>query len=863
MARPATPATGGPAFIACLNNEFQQGLVNAGLYQEFRGRWASSVYGGPNVPDPDTRADAIIRDMQFQAAEDRRRALLQWSATRRVAEAMRSFRNRKNQLDAGEFALEALYSVRSHDSSIEGRSEAIFADFQTDLSQFFQRFRRRDISGTQMNRVGLENVLRELDGQATNDPVARAMALAWQQTSTRARLLFNAAGGNIPRLDRWLMPQVHNSARIGRAGFDEWRAFVAPRLDLARMIDGRTGQPMQAADLDAALQHVFTTITTNGAGEAEAQLRGGGQGILALQRLDHRFLVFNDADAWLQYQGEFGSGELIDVMFHHLRSMSKDIAAMQEFGPDPAATVQWLKQTIQREMRLSADGDPDAIFPQQNGRGKAWDSFSNPNQARADYAKAKVDALTNLWDVYTGKAYLEGSQDFANAIGTVKNVFLANALGSTTMLAQTDHVLAAVSRAYAGLPWWRTYSDYLRAALPGGRQEALELGILSESALNTFMTEMRFIGPVFGKTWSRWLVERSMTVSLLKPHTAAMKNAFGLTFFRHLAAQAPRPWANLSDSFRDYLSRYGLGEQDWDAIRATPTMTTQRGLTVIHHRDVANAQGPAPAVRPRAGYTPRQELALRLLEMVRAETEAAVPSGNLRSQRFTSRVAPGTVPGALWQSVTSLKSYGLAVHTLHMYRMFEMLKRNRVAPGTAYMVMLITGGTGLGFLIGQAQDIAAGRGPRDPSDANAWKEALIRGAALGIFAEPLIYGENAEGRDVFYELMGPLVDQAASGWTTGAAAVDEIGTWMSGEEKQTNAGREALKLLKKVAPFSTLFYTRLATDRLIYDNLQRMVDGEADDAFERRRDFYQENKQQGFWWGPGDREPRPQDILGE
>lgn len=856
MARPPAPATGGPAFIACLNNEFQQGLVNAGLYQEFRGRWASSVYGGPNGPSPDARADTIIRDMQFQAAENRRRALLQWSATRRVAEAMQNYRNRKDQPDVGEFALELLYSVRSRDSSVDGRSEAIFADFQTDLAQFFLRFRRRDITGTQMNRAGLENVLRELDGQNTNDPVARAMALAWQQTSTRARLLFNAAGGNIPRLDRWLMPQVHNSARIGRAGFDEWRNFVAPRLDLSRMVDGRTGQPMQAADLDDALRHVFTTITTRGMGETEAQMRGGGQGVLALQRLDHRFMVFNDADSWLQYQREYGSGELIDVMFHHLRSMSKDIAAMQELGPDPSATIRWLEQTIQRESRLSAEGSPDAIFPTQNGRGKDFDDFSNPNQARTDYAKAKVDALKNLWDVYTGAAYVEGNMDFANAIGTAKNVFLANALGSTTMLAQTDHVLAAMSRSYAGLPWWRTYGDYLRAALPGGRQEAIELGILSESALNTFMTEMRYIGPVFGKTWSRWLVERSMTASLLKPHTAAMKNAFGLTFFRHLAAQAGSTWDQLSPQFRDYMGRYGLVAQDWEAIRTTPTMTTQRGLTVIHHRDIANAQGPAPAVRPRAGYTARQELALRILEMVRAETEAAVPSGNLRSQRFTSRVAPGTLPGALWQSVTSLKSYALAVHTLHMYRVFEMLRRQRAGPAAAYMAILITGGTSLGFLIGQANDILAGREPRSPTDPNAWKEAMIKGAALGIFAEPLVYGENAEGRDVFYEMMGPLVDQVASVWTTGAAAVDEIHSMATGEERQTNVGRESVKLLKKVFPLSTLFYTRLATDRLIYDNLQRLVDGEADEAFERRAQFYEENKDQSYWWGPGESAPR-------
>lgn len=853
MARPATPAQGGPAFIACLNNEFQQGLVNAGLYQEFRGRWNSNVHGGPNVLNPDARADQIIRDMQAWSQENRRRALLQWQATRRVAEAMRSYKNRKGQPDAGEFALELLYSVRSGESSVEGRSEALFSDFQTDLQQFFLRFRRRDVTGGAQNLAELHDVIRELDGQTTNNPQARAFALAWQQTSERARRMFNAAGGNIPRIDRWIMPQIHNPARVGRS-FDDWLAYITPRLDVARMIDGRTGLPINPADLPDALQHVWNSITTRGMGAEDAQLRAGGMGSMAMQRLEHRFLAFKDADAWIEYQHEYGSGTLIDVMFSHLRGISKDIAAMQELGPDPSATIDWLAQTIEREARLAADGDPDAIFPTENGRGAAFDRMGNPNQGRHDYAKAKVDALRNLWGVFTGSAFTDGSEGLANAIGTAKNVFLSSALGATTLLAQTDHMVSMMARGYAGLPWWRAFGDYVRAALPGGRQEALELGILSESALNTFMTEMRYIGPVFGKTWSRWLVERSMTLSLLKPHTAAMKNAFGLTFYRHLAAVRDQAWAQLDGRFRQYLERYGLAEADWEAIRMTPTRMTQRGLEVIHVRDIANGTGPVPAVRARAGMTQRQELALRVMELVRAETEAAVPSGNLRTQRFTS--APiGTVRGALWTSISSLKSYGLSVHTLHFYRMFEMLRREGASPAAMYMATLLVGGTSLAFLAMQAQEKVSGRDFRDVTDVDAWKEAVIKGGGLGVFSDAFVYGENADGKDVLNAMMGPLMDQLGQLYTASASAIDQVGDGIRGEETDSNAGRELVKLIKKIAPFSTLWYTKLATERLLYDNLQRVLDPGADDAFERRRAWYEENKKQGYWWGPGQPEP--------
>ena len=853
MARPASPAQGGPAFLACLDNEFQQGLVNAGLYTEFRGRWSSAVHGGPNAMNPDARADAIIQDMQAYAAEERRRALLQWSATRRIAEAMRSYVNRKGQPDAGEFALELLYSMRSGDSSVEGRSEALFNTFQNDLNQMFLRFRRRDITGTQRNLAELHDVIRELDGQQTNNPDARAYALAWQQTSERARMMFNAAGGNIPRIDRWIMPQMHNPARVGR-DFDAWLAYITPRLDVARMIDGRTGLPLNPADLPDALRYVWTSITTRGMGAQEAQLRGGGVGSMAMQRLEHRFLAFRDADTWIEYQNEFGSGSLVDVMFSHLRGMAKDISAMQELGPNPSVTIDWIKQTIAREQRLASEGNPDAIFPPEDDIGNVFNNMPNPNQSRADYAKNKIDALDNLWGGYTGSAFADGSEGLANFVGTSKNVFLAAALGSTTLLAQTDHVVSMLARGYAGLPWWRALSDYVRAAGPGGRQEALELGILSESALNTFMTEMRFLGPVFGKSWSRWLVERSMTVSLLKPHTAAMKNAFGLTFYRHLAAVRGQTWAQLDGRFRQYLERYGFAEADWEAIRATPTRRTQRGLEVISVRDIPGFQGPAPAIRARAGMTPREELALRLLEMVRTETEAAVPSGNLRTQRFTS--APiGTVRGALWTSIASLKSYGLSVHTTHFYRMFEMMQREGLAPAALYAGTLLVGGTSLAFLSQMGNDTISGREPRDMTDLDAWKEAVIKGGGLGVFSDALVYGENSEGKDIFNAMLGPLVDSAAQAYTAGAAAIDQIGDAATGQETDSNAGQEFIKLLKKVTPFTTTWYTKLATERMIWDNLQRLADPDADAAFERRRQWYEENKAQQYWWAPGQSEP--------
>jgi hypothetical protein len=213
------------------------------------------------------------------------------------------------------------------------------------------------------------------------------------------------------------------------------------------------------------------------------------------------------------------------------------------------------------------------------------------------------------------------------------------------------------------------------------------------------------------------------------------------------------------------------------------------------------------------------------------------------------------VRGALWTSISSLKSYGLSVHTLHFYRMFEMMRREGLAPAAMYAGTLLVGGTSLAFLAQQAQEKVAGRDFREVTDIEAWQEAVIKGGGLGVFSDAFTYGESEDGKDVINALAGPLLDMFGQTFNASRAAIDQIGDGIKGEETDSNAGREFIKLLKKITPFTTNWYTKLATERMVWDNLQRVMDPEADEAFQRRADWYQENKAQNYWWSPGAAEP--------
>ena len=64
------------------------------------------------------------------------------------------------------------------------------------------------------------------------------------------------------------------------------------------------------------------------------------------------------------------------------------------------------------------------------------------------------------------------------------------------------------------------------------------------------------------------------------------------------------------------------------------------------------------------------------------------------------------------------------------------------------------------------------------------------------------------------------------------------------------------------AGLSGTFDTRLAWERILMDQLQFLVDPEADKAFKTRQRFFQKEFGQEFWWQPGRMAPQRAPDLG-
>lgn len=753
-----------------------------------------------------------LRQLEIAAAQKKRIALLQRQAQVRIQADMASFAGGQAGGPLDPRAAIALLDrdSRARYSNVEARRKAIKGRAHGMMDQVLARH-RRNLLGTVRDRTTLDRVVRELFGENTGDAIARELADAWTQGAEYLRGRYNAAGGHIGQLERWGLPQAHDSRAVKAAGYHAWRDFVQPRLDRARMIDTRTGAPFTDEALELVLRDVYETIATDGWSGIKPGVAAGK--MLANQRAEHRFLHFDGADAWLGYQERFGSGTAFDAMMGHVEAMSRDIAAMEILGPNPDATVRWLKDSLERSAAIAA-GD------------------------NADRAHAGANQVQRLWDEFTGLLRRPESRKIALGFGAVRSVQTAAKLGSAVLSATTDLAFGAMTRRFNGIPARGILAQYAKLFLPGtieDRRQAVRAGLIAEEWSSMTSAQNRYLNEEFTGEWARRLASGVLRVSGLARFTQAGRWAFGMEFLGFLTDNVGRRFAELPPALRASLERHGIASDGWDRIRATP-LEADRGTEWLYPKNVAD-----------------RELGDRLLELIHSETDFAVPMADLRTRALINSVAPkGTILGEVGRSMLLFKTFGITVMLTQGRRIMEQSAGN----AARYAAGLFITTTIMGAVALQLKELAKGRDPRamdgggDAGKAAAfWGAAMLQGGGWGIFGDFLSSSTNRFGGGLASTAAGPTVQTADNllSLTVGNAARAVQGD-------KTNVGRDVVQLLKQETPGGSIWYSRLAFERLVLDQLQAEIDPDHRQAWRRMERRAAETGQE-FYWEPGEAAP--------
>lgn len=813
----------------CLISAREQGAITREeekfLGDEFDSRFAQLRNG---MSEDQARAKArqqLEAALRAQAIEKKRRADLMEARRIGIKGYLQGYRDRDGNPNVyeGAMALLSHYGYRGT-SSVRGRAEAIVAGAQKNLDQVMFAFARKGVLGRRPNRALQSDVVRELHGEASGDATAKALAKSISAVFEDLRQRFNAAGGSIGKLDNFGLPHTHDRMKVKGVGRAAWKGEISQLLAPSQMKDPLTGEALDPARLDAALDHVYTSIVSNNRAHLKPAAQRRGAGSIASQRQDERFLVFRDATSWDAYNRRFGRGDPVQGIFNHINGMAKDIAAMEMLGPNPAGMVEYLKQVVALEI-----GKREADLPTMAAESKI---FKGSQAAVADW---RIDSL---WQTLRGRG--EVASGVAGVTSDIKNVMTAAQLGSTAIVAgATDPFIAAAARKLAGLPITATIGKTIGMLKKAAREDIISSGIVWDEYLHVMGEELRFAGPLVGSEWSRYVADRGVTWSGLKPLTTGRKLVEARAWQRHIAEVGDKTFQQLDARFRTTLEGFGVTPATWNIWRQSidpAGFVTARQIELgggsVQYLDMRQGGLSSADHVAEAKALAHRAAAEKLSEVIHSWQERTVPAGtpNARSV-ITGKVERGTVAGELIDYLLQYKSFGLSFTTLQLEAMGEMAAARGGGKGWR---------TGLGYIAALAPALALGgavyiqiktmldgKEPADMTDPKFIGQAILTGGGFGLFGDFVKSSENRFGQSLGSSLMGPGI--AFLGDSMGLT-VGNLMQALQGEDMQI--GRDARRYLQRYTPvLSSHWATRGAYNRVVLDNLQWLTDPNADKAF--------------------------------
>lgn len=646
----------------------------------------------------------------------------------------------------------------------------------------------------------------------TGNAAAKKGAEAWLKVTEAMRERFNAAGGDVGRLDYGYLPQAHNQMTVLRKGQDAWAAEVLPLLDRSRYVN-EAGARLGDAEVLDVLRGAWETISTDGANkQTPGAFKGGGA--RANRGSESREIHFKDGEAYLAYQRAFGTGSMYDAMIGHIGGLSRDIGLVERYGPNPESQMR-----LQFDLAKRADG----------ARGLA-------GQVAEDQAGPAAQ-----WSVLSGASGTPVHASIAAIAQHVRNVQVFGKLQGAVLSSITDMGTYFVTVGFNKMPYFDALANLGRATTKESREFLNAHGLVAESMISDLN---RWSGENIAQNWTGRIAAATMRLSLMNAWTDTMRRGFQLTMMQAVGRMHGKAWDQLSEWDRYRMQGMGMTADDWALIQQAQPVQ-HRGADMITP-DAIYATGD-----PRAG-----EVVAKYIGMISDESEIAVLNPDLTTRAIGTAGGrqSGTVGGETARAVAQFKSFPIAMISRHWRRMLDTpqgmegapMLANRVAYSGALMASL----TALGAIAFQTKQMVSGKDPVDMTTPKFWGRAVAQGGGLGFVGDMLLQDttDDRSPLDTFgRSFMGPTFGSAADLYELTKGNVDEA---MAG--KPTHIGGEAIRFGRSHLPLLNLWYAKAALDHAGLHAVQEMS---SPGYLSRIRSKQKKDWGGGYWWQPGERMP--------
>lgn len=619
-----------------------------------------------------------------------------------------------------------------------------------------------------LDREGGEAALRSIQPEAV--AVARVIK-KWQETS---RVQANAAGAWIGKLEGYITRQSHDSTKIAKAGWEEWKAAAVKFFDLERMSVDEKGLEAIYKNL-ASGNHMKATPDGEPTGFT-------GPGNIAKRMSQERVIHFKDADSWFDYNTAFGTGNIRESVVRGLMHSAQSTGIMRVLGTNPKAML----DTLLKDLSVEGKSNPDVVRALTDKR------------ARIDNMMAAVDGSMNI----------PGSQTWARRSANIRALQVLVKLGGMIFSQVSDIVNFGAGARYQGRGFFSGMAEAVGGLGRGlGNQERRDLAASLGVVLDNFAGELGRVG-AFDEHGSLTRATRTfMRLNLAQWWTDHMRTsaAFGLS--HHLAANADRAYGSLDDEFKRVLSLYDIGAKDWDAIRASTQKHVDGNAYVVPE----NVKG-AAAEKLRTYLTDQTGyLVVEPDAKTRASTLAGTRPGTFWGESARFMLQFKSFSAAYLQKVVGRELYGRGYEGDSV---IGALKHgNGELSGLANVILWTTLA---GYASMTLKDLAKGRAPRDPTEspemaAKTFAASIVQGGGLGIYGDFLFGEANRFGGGALETAAGPVIGDAAQLLDL----MKEARAAATGDQSWSSVRSQALHQAVNNVPFANLFYTKMALDYML------------------------------------------------
>ncbi|BCS87326.1 hypothetical protein [Pseudodesulfovibrio sediminis] len=685
------------------------------------------------------------------------------------------------------------------------------------------------------------------EGQlVTGNKDAQWLAQVLTDVADESRQRVQKAGADVKRLTNWV-PQRHDVARIIKTGLNEWRDFMV-KNDLLDM--ERTFGNLPPQHVNDALEQIYYKIIS---GRDVATMTNwqnmvvSGPANLAQQLANqHRALFFKNADKWMEYASEFGTGNVFDSVMHHLRDNAVDAASMEFMGANPQAFMErYIKHT---EKKIWDDPTlTDTEKKKQAGKlPRSLDQVNSP--------------IAMGFNLVTGRADKPHNHIGAKAGSFLRSWTSMAKLGMAVMSSVTDLSTAAARLRVQDKPLLESYAGMVKGLFEGKhdhekKELAYLLGVGFDGMLGDIHARFMAEDQVHGK-FSK-AQQTFFKLSGLTDWTERNRTTFAMMSSAHMGMRTKQKWGELTERFRSTLLQHGIDERTWQAVQAlekhdvdgkgyiTPeaakTLSNEavdayiapklaeyeaflqdqwlkkhgkRGSDIPKdeiiyktHVDM-NLHKRREALRKNARLEIQDKLGAYFID----ETNYGIIVPDERTRRWqTAGLQPGTIWGEAARFMMQFKSFPIA------FGQRQLMAHWRGAPGgkvdKAGLAHLIASTTVLGYVAMTLKDIVKGREPRNITDVGTWGAAFMQGGGAGIYGDFLLNKYDRFGAGPMKTIEGPVFNSLDD-------AARMIVNTMHGDPPSM---ARAFHFAKNNTPFLNLWYTRLPLDYLILYHLQEMV----------------------------------------